>query len=256
MGILEQKSTRLAVILSAFFITNIFIAEFIGVKIFSLESTLGFPKWNFSLFGKESLSFDLTCGVLIWPFVFVLTDIINEYFGPKGVRFLSWLGVILISYAFLSFSAGMQVTPAGWWPGSQVSKGIPDMNAAFNGVFGQGLWIIIGSIVAFLVGQIIDVTVFHWIKKRSGEGRLWVRSTVSTLVSQCIDSYVVLFIAFYLGANWDWRQVLAIGMVNYIYKFIMAICMIPFIYLLHKLIDNYLGPHESERLRRIAMQEE
>lgn len=255
MGILEQKSTRLAVILSAFFLTNIFVAEFIGVKIFSLETTLGFSKWNFSLFGKEGLSFDLTCGVLIWPFVFVLTDIINEYFGPRGVRFLSWLSVILISYAFLSFSAGMQVTPAGWWPASQTEKGIPDMNAAFNGVFGQGLWIIIGSIVAFLIGQLADVSVFHWIKKRSGEKNLWMRSTVSTLVSQFIDSYVVLFIAFYLGANWDWRQVLAIGMVNYAYKFIMAIAMIPVIYFVHQLIDRYLGSEESARLRKRAMQE-
>lgn len=255
MGILEQKSTRLAVILSAFFLTNIFVAEFIGVKIFSLETTLGFNKWNFSLFGKEGLSFDLTCGVLIWPFVFVLTDIINEYFGPRGVRFLSWLSVILISYAFLSFSAGMKVTSADWWPGSQTEKGIPDMNAAFNAVFGQGLWIIIGSIVAFLIGQLADVSVFHWIKKRSGEKNLWMRSTVSTLVSQFIDSYVVLFIAFYLGANWDWRQVLAIGMVNYAYKFIMAMAMIPVIYFVHLLIDRYLGSEESARLRKKAMLE-
>ncbi len=68
-----------------------------------------------------------------------------------------------------------------------------------SGIFRQGLWIIIGSMVAFLIGQVLDVLVFHRIKKITGEKRIWLRATGSTLVSQLVDSFVVLFIAFYVG---------------------------------------------------------
>jgi uncharacterized integral membrane protein (TIGR00697 family) len=122
------------------------------------------------------------------------------------------------------------------------------MQSAFKTVFGQGLWIIAGSLVAFLIGQIVDVMVFQWIKKRSSGRGLWMRATGSTLVSQLIDSFVVLFIAFYLGNDWPLSRVLAIGLVNYLYKFVMAIVLTPVIYLAHYIIDRYLGKELSSQL--------
>ena len=92
LSIIKNKPTRLFIILSGFFITNALIAEFIGVKIFSLEDSLGVPRANIPLFGSP-FSFHLTAGVLLWPVVFIMTDVINEYYGPKGVRFLSLLPV-------------------------------------------------------------------------------------------------------------------------------------------------------------------
>ena len=120
-------------------------------------------------------------------------------------------------------------------------------------VFGQGLYIIIGSVVAFLVSQVIDVYIFHKIKQRTGEKTMWMRSTGSTLVSQLIDSFVVLFIAFYIGAGWDMRLVLAIGFVNYIYKFTIAILVTPLLYVIHNIIEKFLGEEIAERLKREAM---
>ncbi|NNC95374.1 MAG: VUT family protein, partial [Chitinophagales bacterium] len=155
MKFLKDKSVRLFVILTGFFLTNVFIAEFIGIKIFSLEETLGLSKFQFSFFGKDDLSFDLTAGVLLWPFVFVLTDVVNEYFGRRGVRMMSLLAVAMIIYAFIMFYLGIKLVPASWWPETQAVDGIPDMNSAFAAVFGQGLWIIGGSLVAFLVGQVL-----------------------------------------------------------------------------------------------------
>ncbi len=99
--ILKDKPTRLFLILSAIFITNALIAEVIGVKIFSLERTFGITPWTFSLFGEQVSPFTLTAGVLLWPVVFIMTDIINEYYGVKGVRFLSYLTAILIAFAFI-----------------------------------------------------------------------------------------------------------------------------------------------------------
>ena len=259
----QKKAVRLFVILSGFFVANAIIAEFIGVKIFSLERTLGVDPINLTLFGQTGLSFNLTVGVLLWPVVFVMTDIINEYFGQKGVRLLSYLAVGLISYAFLILFCGINLMPADFWPESHISSApvdqqdairakVSDFDYAYKMVFGQGLWIIVGSITAFLVGQILDVWVFHKIKKMTGEKMVWMRATGSTLVSQFVDSFIVLFIAFYIGANWSLVTVLAIGTVNYIYKVLMAVLLTPAIYLGHYLIDNYLGEELAEQLKQDA----
>lgn len=252
--VINHRPTRLFIYLGAFFITNALIAEFIGVKIFSLEAVLGLEALNFSLLGQSGMGFNLTAGVLLWPFVFILTDLINEYYGKKAVQFLSYLTVALVVYAFLMFFIGIYLPPAGFWPGSKVAAGIPDMNAAFGAIFGQGLWIIIGSMVAFLIGQLLDVIIFQSLRKMTGEKALWLRATGSTLVSQLIDSFVVLFIAFYLGAGWSLALVLAVGMVNYIYKFTVAIVMTPVIYGVHHLMDHYLGHSTALEMRASAAQ--
>ena len=236
-----DKKTKLFIILGSFFVTNAIVAEFIGAKIFSFEKTLGFNPFDINILGFEHLSFELTCGVILWPVVFIMTDIINEYYGKKGVKLLSYITAGMIAYAFIMVFLAIRVTPAGWWTGSGGEKGVADMQAAYSAVFGQGLWIIIGSLVAFLVGQIADVYVFHYLREKSGEKMLWLRSTGSTLVSQFIDSFVVLFIAFYIGSDWSIQKVLAIGIMNYIYKFCIAIIITPFLYILHNAIDKYLG---------------
>ncbi|NND30957.1 MAG: queuosine precursor transporter [Saprospiraceae bacterium] len=265
--ILKNKQTRLFLILGGFFIANALVAEFIGVKIFSLEKSLGFSPFSISLLGEENLAFNLTAGVLLWPVVFVMTDVINEYYGQKGVKILSFLAVGLISYAFLMVFLAINLTPADFWPGSHISPTLPadqqaeisakvsDYNYAFKLVFGQGLWIIFGSLVAFLVGQLLDVLVFHRIKELTGEKMIWLRATGSTLISQFIDSFVVLFIAFYIGAGWSLGLVLAIGLVNYLYKFTMAILLTPLIYLAHFVIDRYLGPELAAKMKQDALRE-
>ncbi len=250
---MKDKSSILFYILGSFFIANAILAEFIGVKIFSLESTFGLAPLNLTILGIENLSFNLTAGVLLWPIVFVMTDIINEYFGRKGVRFMSFTAAILIAYAFVMVYFSMGLVPAGFWIERTTSTGTVNMDIAFNTIFGQGLWIIIGSLTAFLVGQLVDVTVFHYLKSFTGSSKIWLRATGSTLVSQLVDSFVVLFIAFYIGAGWDLKLVLVIGLVNYIYKFFVAVLITPLLYLLHSLIDKYLGKELSEKLQNEAM---
>lgn len=249
---MKSKESKLFMLLGAFFIANAILAEFIGVKIFSLEKTLGFTPFDISLFGQSNLSFNLSAGVLLWPVVFIMTDIINEYFGKKGVRFLSFMAAGLISYAYLMVYFTIILVPADFWISRTTPSGDLNMNLAFNTIFGQGLWIIFGSLVAFLVGQIVDVTVFHYFKKRTGEGKIWLRATGSTLVSQFIDSFVVLFIAFYFGAGWSFWLVLAIGIVNYMYKFLVAVLLTPILYVAHIYIDRFLGDELSQKLREEA----
>ena len=259
-----QKETKLFIILGGFFVANAILAEFIGVKIFSLEKTLGIKPADISLFGSKGLSFNLTAGVLLWPVVFVMTDIINEYYGRKGVRLLSFLAAGLICYAFLMCFLAIHLIPADFWPQSHINAALSeadqsvirakvgDYNAAFRLVFGQGLWIIVGSLIAFLIGQIVDVVIFHKIKRYTGEKLLWLRATGSTIISQLLDSYVVLMIAFYVGADWPLSIVLAIGTVNFIYKFIMAVGLTPVIYLLHWLMESYLGQETANLMKKTA----
>ena len=252
-NLLNERPVRVFNILMAFFVANALIAECIGGKIFNLEALLGTRLPHFDLFGEKDLSFALTCGVLLWPLEFVMTDIVNEYFGPKAVRRISYTAVALISYAFVMFYVAMSTTPPDWWVSSKADQGVPNMQSAFSAVFGQGMWIIFGSLVAFLVSQVVDVLVFHRIKKATGDKWLWMRATGSTLISQLVDSYIVLFIAFYIGAGWSWQKVLAIGTVNYIYKFVVALVMTPVIYLIEKRIEAYVGHDTAKRMKHIAM---
>src|SRR5881398_907800 len=128
--LLKDKPTKLFLGMTAFFCCNALIAEAIGTKIFSLEKIFGFTPSNFTLFGQSGLSFNLTCGVLLWPLEFIMTDIVNEYYGPRAVRRISFTAIALISYAFIMFFMSMHVSPADWWVVSKKDQGIPDLQAA------------------------------------------------------------------------------------------------------------------------------
>ena len=112
--VLQRKKTNLFIILCSIFLTNAIIAEIIGVKIFSVESTLGFEPAQLSLFGFI-LDFNLTAGAVIWPVVFITTDVINEYFGKKGVRKISFITAFLIAYIFVIIYLVTKLVPASFW---------------------------------------------------------------------------------------------------------------------------------------------
>ena len=252
---LEQKRNKLFIVLAGIFITNALLAEMIGVKIFSAEATVGLPAANIDILGF-TMDFNLTAGAVIWPLVFITTDLINEYFGKPGVKRISYFTALLISYAFVVIFISIQLAPADFWidTNSKDAAGNAfNIDYAFNKIFGQGLRIIIGSLVAFLLGQLVDVFVFQRLRRITGSKKLWLRATGSTLVSQFIDSFVVLFIAFY-GVFTN-AQIVAIGITNYIYKFLVAIALTPLIYLGHGLIDRYLGKEQAERISSDAAKE-
>lgn len=247
------RRTRLFIFLSGLFLTNALVAEMIGTKIFSLEKLLTLPPAQIPLPGSAPLDFNLTAGVVIWPVVFILTDIINEYFGKEGVKRISFLTAGFIAYSFIIIWAVTQLPPARFWLdiNSQTPDGRPfDINYAFSSIFMQGLGIIIGSLTAFLVGQILDAYVFSAIKKMTGDSKIWLRATGSTLVSQLIDSVVVLFIAFYLFGNWSFEQVFSVAVINYIYKFVVAVLLTPLLYIAHYFIDKYLLADTQNAVKR------
>jgi hypothetical protein len=258
VDVITNRSSRLFIILGGFFVANALVAEFIGVKIFALENTLGIEPFNFNLFGQKG-ALQFSAGVLLWPVVFIMTDIINEYYGKRGVQLLSFLAIGLISYAFLMIFASINLVPADWWLEQNASRGVPNMQNAFSVILGQGMLIIIGSLTAFTIGQLTDVLIFHRIKKWTGEKNIWLRATGSTVVSQFFDSMVVLCIAFKWGPElvgnvepWTWNQLFAVATIQYSYKFLMALCLTPILYVAHRGIDHYLGHETADFMKKRA----
>jgi len=209
----ETRKSTLYVILAGIFITNAVVAELIGGK---LIEVFGVP---------------MSVGILPWPVVFITTDLINEYFGQKGVRRLSVITAGLIAYCFVLLYLALSIPAIG-------GMGVQD--SAFSAVFGQSMWIIVGSITAFLVSQVIDVTLFHFVKNRTGNKMIWLRSTGSTVISQFFDTFIVLGIAFYLTGQMDTETYLKSGLTGYAVKLGIAILLTPVIYLAHWAIEKYI----------------
>ncbi len=241
-----NKLNKLFFILSGIFLANVILAELIGVKIFSLTKLLGFNNLHLP-FSKLEMS----VGILIWPFVFLLSDIINEYFGKTGVRKISVLAAVMVFYSSVIILISTKLPPAAWWQdlnGLDESGQALDINYAYKLIFRQGASIIAGSITAFLISQMVDVYTFHWIRKITGHKQLWLRATGSTVISQLIDSYIVLTVAFYILGKWSFSNVLQIGTTQYLYKISFAIILTPLIYLFHYIIDRYLGRKKAEEV--------
>ncbi len=213
------------IILTGIFVTNAVLAEVLGTKLFAI------------------LNMKMTVGVLLWPVVFVTTDVVNEYFGKQGVRYLTLLTVGLITFTFLALFVAIEI------PAADIS---PVNDEQFKLVFGQSLWIVVGSIAAFLIGQFVDVSIFWFLRHKTGAKQLWLRSTGSTVISQLIDTFVVLGIAFYLPGKWSLGDYVAISLTNYTYKFAVACLMTPIIYVVHAAIDKFLGKDSSEKLIKDA----
>lgn len=224
----NERRQWLFIGLAGMFITCAITAELISNKLIEIP-----VKFNF--FGNELGPFTTIVGVLPWPIVFLLTDLMNEFYGNKAVKRLSWITAGLIAFCFLIVSLAMEI-PA---------KDIPDSSLAndyeFNKVFGQARMVIVGSIAAFLFSQLLDVLVFHWIKERTGNRFIWLRSTGSTVISQLIDSYLVLYIGFVLPGNMSFSDFMTIAPTNYILKLIIAVSLTPLIYLGHYTVKRYLA---------------
>ena len=223
-----NRSQWLFVFLAGLFITNAVTAELISNKLIEIPLI-------FHVFGTEIGPFVTIVGILPWPLVFLLTDLLNEFYGYKAVRKLSWITAILIAYCFLIVGLSMEI-PAVNIPGSNLSD-----DSAYNKVFGQAQMVIVGSICAFLVSQLLDASLFSWIKSKTGDRFIWLRSTGSTLVSQLIDSYIVLYIGFVLPGSLSFVDFMSIAPTNYVLKIMIAILLTPLIYLGHYLIRRYLN---------------
>ena len=217
----NNRKDLVYLVLAGFFICNALLGEILGGKLIQVGPYI------------------MSIGVIPWPVVFLTTDIINDYYGKQGVLRITFLtvGILLFSVAVMYTAVKI--------PAATES---PVTDNAFNLVIGQSLWITIASLIAFAVSQILDVFVFWLFRDRTGERFLWLRSTGSTVVSQLIDTFVIIGIAFWLPGKITTQKYVELSLTNYSYKLLIAIALTPFIYLVHNLIHSYLGDKEAEGL--------
>ena len=236
-----DRPQKLFVVCAAVFITALVIAEATASKFFT-AFTLPF---TITIFGMDFDSVIMTAGVLAFPVTFIVTDLLNEYYGKAGIRFVTFLGMVMIVFEFLLLWAAMAV------PTASIS---PVPAAAFDAVFGASGRVILGSLAAYLIGQLVDIALFHWLRGLTGGRMLWLRATGSTFGSQFIDTAIVLTVAF--AGQLAFQEILAITLFNYAYKFVIAVVITPVIYGFHWGMDRYLGHAQAEALLERAAAEE
>lgn len=234
---LLTRPQKLFVVLTAIFLTALIVAEATASKFFT-AFTLPF---TIRIMGVEFNEVVMTAGVIAFPITFIITDLLNEYFGKPGIRFVTWIGMGMIIFEFGLLQLAMGV------PTSSIS---PVPEEAFNTVFGATGRIIIGSLTAYVIGQLADITLFHWLRGRTNGKHLWLRATGSTFGSQFIDTFIVLTVAFF--GQLSFGEIVAITLFNYSYKFIIAIVITPLIYGAHYVMDRYLGAEEAHALIHAA----
>ena len=221
-----SRPQKLYVVCAAIFVTALVVAEATASKLFTVVEL----PFSINILGQEFSSVVMTAGVIAFPITFIITDLLNEYYGKPGIRFVTYIGMVMIIFEFGLLQVAMNV------PTASIS---PVPGEAFDIVFGASGRIIIGSLVAYLIGQLADITLFHWLRKLTHGKHLWLRATGSTFGSQFLDTFIVLFIAFY--GPMTLQTIIAVTLFNYIYKFVVAVVITPVIYGAHWLIDRYLG---------------
>lgn len=225
---LKTRKEIIFMVMAGVFITSAIVAELISCK----QVDIGL--------------YPIIAGIVPWPVVFLLTDVMNEFYGKKAVRRLSWITCAMIAFCFLAVYVAVQLPTA--------EKSFAT-EAEFAKLFGGSLPIMIGSIVAFMVSQLIDVWAFWFMRRLTGERYIWLRSTGSTLFSQLADSYLVLLIGFWLPGTFTMREILFFGITGYATKLVIAVGLTPLIYLGRYVIRQLLGEREADAMAAEAAAE-
>lgn len=228
------------------------VGDVIGAKLFTF-TVFGLTPAHFGL-GKPGDPFVATVGTLAFPMTFLLTDIINEYFGRAIVRQLTWVAILVLLCLQPVILGSVLVPTISFTPGITGEQ----MDQAFKTVLSPAWAIVVGSIAAFALGQYLDIWIFSRLRRLSGGKMLWLRSQGSTLVSQFIDSFVVIFLAFVIipalvgGQPWDAAGAAKVSITNYVVKVLIAIGVTPVLYLIHAGVEMWLGKTEAHRLANQA----
>ena len=244
---LVAREQVLAYALCALFVGFFVAAEVLGGKLF---------RFTFFGLGPDDLGlgdgteFAATAGILAFPLTFVMTDIVNEYYGRPIVRLFTWIGIGVNLLLQPVIRAAIAVPAISFTPGISDQ----DMQRGFEIAFGQTTSIVVASLCAFALAQWLDVQVFTWLRRATGGKYLWLRAQGSTIVSQVADTFVVIFLAFVLiprftgGEPWTVANAASVSLTNYVYKFVLAVGITPVLYLVHSAVDAYLGKEAAEAL--------
>ena len=210
-----DRKQRLFVYLTGIFVAALLVSDLIGGKFFRVAGL------------------DFSVGMIPFPLTFLLTDIVNEFYGTEGARRLTYVGLVtaLFVFAVINIAIALPTSPESLLPG-----------AVFKSVIGSSVRLYIASLVAYLVGQLLDISIFFLVRRVTGERFLWLRSTGSTVVSQAIDSLTVSFV--FLSGSKSVTYILQTARNGYLVKLALAVGLTPVIYLGHGVLHRYFHVRE------------
>lgn len=217
--------------LSSILVTCLLVANVVGVKLFRLEIDLG----PLGLIPVEH-----TVGMLPFPVTFLLTDLLNEYYGKRAARRVAYVAFAMGALAFAIYAAARAMP---------ILEGIPGTASdhAFENIFGAATLMYLASLGAFLIGSMLDIFLFGVFKRFTGGRHVWFRATGSTVVSQLFDSFLVTFFFFYVAQVLTGGQaasadfILRTALTGYVLKFVIAVSLTPMIYLGRWMLSRWFG---------------
>lgn len=222
--------------LTAVFVACLLVADVVGIKLFRLEFVAPRPD------GTGGWGVEHTCGMLTFPVTFMLTDLINEYYGKRGARRTTYIAFAMAALAFAVMNIALAMP--------RLDKPYNVSEEAFRAIFANARIMYVASLCAFLVGQLCDIAMFGVIKRLTGGRMIWLRATGSTLISQFVDSFFVSWIAFGIGRQMfpdpgtppaPFDEILKIAATGYVLKAVLAVGITPVIYLGHRVLRTRFG---------------
>lgn len=202
-----DRKQHLYLWLAGLFVAALLTADLIGGKVFRVGGI------------------DLSVGMLAFPLTFVLTDVLNEFYGPQGARRVTFLGLgaAVFALAIINVAIALPTSPES-----------PLGGDAFRTVFGWSGRLYVASLSAYVVGQLLDIAVFSSLRRMTRHRLLWLRATGSTLASQLVDTLVVNFVLFTGTKSPEF--ILGIARNSYLLKIAIAVALTPLIYAIHAFV--------------------
>lgn len=214
--------TRLFLVLASVFTTCLIVGDMIGGKLVEIPTPM--------------FTAVVTVGMIPFPVTFLLTDLLNEFYGKRAARFVTYLafGCAVLTYVFIWVGG---IIPIAEFTRSKDWTGVTE--GSFANVFLGSQRMITASLTAYLAAQLVDIFVFHALKRWTSGKLLWLRATGSTVISQLIDTVVINIVA--------WTGILTTGQIvdvavsSYAVKIVIAIGLTPLIYAGHAAMERWLG---------------
>ncbi len=202
---LSGNAERCYVLLAALFIGALVVTNLIANKFLTVD--LGFKV------------FVLSAGALPYPLTFLVTDLLSEIYGKKRTNRVVWAGFLVSGFILFVLWLGAQFPAI---PESRID------DATYNHVF-QNAWRVVGaSMTAYLFAQLIDVKLFHFWRDLTKGKHLWLRNNASTILSQLVDSVLVVLVLFAGVQTTDWMIGTILDL--WLFKTIIALLDTPFFY--------------------------
>lgn len=211
-----DRRQQIYVVLVGLFVTSLLVADLVAGKYFVVAG------------------YEMSAGTVTFPVAFILTDIVNEYYGQRGARFMTGVGMGMLILAFVMIALARMLPPS---PGTFIPE------ESFQAVFGMAPRLIFSSLAAYLISQLVDIQTFATFKRMTASRHLWARAIGSTLLSQVVDTAVVTFGV--MAGSRGFGDIATVAGTQYVYKILVAIALTPLCYLAHEIITTHLGidPH-------------